>query len=121
MRRVDMAAQHRNGNAQRRRRKRATRSGRRSWKIDKDLLGCGGHVDAGQLESLALCRALYGYMMAGMRRHLILRIHNVDLLVGVVYEHVLGAMFLNALDRALVLSFFRALYSPPPLRTPAGP
>ena len=36
-----------------------------------------------------------------MRRHFVLRVDNVHFLVGVVDEHVLGAVFLDALGGAL--------------------
>src|SRR6266849_1348797 len=125
MRRIDMAAQHRNGNASRHKTKRAEPQPRPSQKMFRKqllhaLCRCC-HVDAGQLEGLALYRALNGHVMAGMRRHLVLRIDNVHFLVGVVHEHVLGAMLLDALGRALALAFFRALGSALAIRNPAGP
>src|SRR6266849_4699448 len=125
MRRVDMAAHHRNGNASRHKTKRAEPQPRPSQKMFRKqllhaLCRCC-HVDAGQLEGLALYRALNGHVMAGMRRHLVLRIDNVHFLVGVVHEHVLGAMLLDALGRALALAFFRALGSALAIRNPAGP
>src|SRR5207244_11243579 len=67
----------------------------------RDLLGCRGcHIDTGQLERIALYRALYCHVMAGMGRHLVLRVDNIHFLVGVVHEHVLGTIFLDALGRA---------------------
>src|SRR6266404_5562793 len=102
MRRVDMGATTSYGNASWRKKKKGALSGRPSRKKEKELLGCcGGHVDAGQLEGLALYRALNGHVMAGMSCHLVLRVDNVHFLVRVVYEHVLGAVLLDALGRAL--------------------
>src|SRR6267143_3560844 len=81
-------------------------------KIDRDLLGCrGSHVNARQLERLAVDRALYGHVMASMRRHFVLRVDDVHFLVGVVHEHVLGAMLLDALGRALAGLIIGALDS----------
>src|SRR5436190_13069949 len=84
----------------------------RREEIRRDLLGCrGSHVNAGQLERLAFYRALYGHVMAGMRRHFVLCVDNIHFLVGVVHEHVLGAMLLDALGCALASLFIGALDS----------
>src|SRR6267378_3906838 len=82
---------------------------------------CGRHVDAGQLQRFAVHAALYGHVMSGMRRHFVLRVDYVHLLVRVVHEHVLGAVLLDALGRAVALAFFRALYSTLAIRNPASP
>src|SRR5215472_11155475 len=79
-----------------------------------------GHVDAGQLQRVAIYRALDGHVMAGMLCNLVLRIDRVHFLVGVVHEHVLGAMFLDALGRALAGLFVRALYAALAIGDPAG-
>src|SRR5258707_12585256 len=71
---VDMAAQHRNGNASRHKTKRAELQPRPSQKmLRKQLLHalcrcC--HVNAGQLEGLAVNGAFYGHVMTRMCRHL---------------------------------------------------
>src|ERR1700719_518504 len=112
MRMVDMAAQHRSGNTSRHKTKRAPRIGTPVLKKTvKDLLDCRSHVDAAQLERFAVHRALYGHVMAGMRRHFVLRIDHVHFLVGIVHEHVLGAMLLDALGRALAGLVVCAFYS----------
>src|SRR5438094_1142075 len=73
----------------------------RREEIGRDLLGCRSrHVNAGQFERLALYRALYGHVMAGMRRYFVLRVDDINFLVGVVHAHVLGAMLLDALGAA---------------------
>src|SRR6266566_4005916 len=59
--------------------------------------------------------------MAGMRRHFVLRIDHVHFLVGVVHEHVLGAMLLDALGRALASLVVCAFYSTLAVGDPAGP
>src|SRR5713226_8905751 len=101
MRMVDMAAQHRSGNASRHKTKRASDRDARQERTDQNLLGCSSHVDAGQFERFAVHTALYGHVMAGMRRHFVLSVHDVYFLVGVVHEHILRAMLLDALGRAL--------------------
>src|SRR5207249_2796029 len=58
---------------------------------------------------VALHRALYGHVMAGMRRHFVLRIDRVHLLVPFVHEHVLGAFLLDALRRTIGMLFAHAL------------
>src|SRR6266704_3670111 len=95
----------------------------RREEFENDLLGCGSHVDAGQLERLAIYRALHCNVMAGVRCHLVLRVDNVHLLVGVVHEHVLGAMFFDALGRALSRTSLVvcALDSTLAVGNPAGP
>src|SRR5713226_4069832 len=120
---VVMAAQHRNGNASPAKTKRAsqTRWGARQVRIVELLLGRRCHFDAGQLQRVALHRALYGHVVAGMRRDFVLSIDNVHLFVGIVHEHVLRAMLFDALGRALALAFFRALHSTLAIRNPAGP
>src|SRR5215467_7432712 len=55
------------------------------------------HFDAAQFQRFAFHRALYGHVMAGVFRYLVLRVDHVHLLVGVVHEHVLGVMLLDAL------------------------
>src|SRR6267142_6780772 len=112
MRSVDMAAQYRNGNTSRHKNKTGAPTGRPLLTVVEDLLGgCGSHVNAGELERLAVYHALNGHVMAGVRCHLVLSIHDVDFLVGIVHEHVLGAMFLDALGRALAGLVVRALDS----------
>src|SRR5216684_8550121 len=59
--------------------------------------------------------------MAGMRRHFVLRIDHVHFLVGIVHEHVLGAMLLDALGRALARLVVCAFYSTLAVCDPAGP
>src|SRR5207253_10673748 len=104
--------QHRNGNASRHKTKRAPCRDARREEIGRDLLGCRSrHVNAGQFERLALYRALYGHVMAGMRRYFVLRVDDIHFLVGVVHEHVLGAMLLDALGRALASLIIGALDS----------
>src|SRR5690349_10643895 len=121
---VGMTVQHRSGNAWRDKTKRAdqTSQSARSFKIENALRLLAGHVDASQFERVAIHRALDGHVMAGVRRYLVLRIDHVHFLVGVVHEHVLGAMFLDALDRALrrtglIIRAFRAALA---IRDPAG-
>src|SRR5260370_23425820 len=82
---------------------------------------CRSHVDAGQLERIAFHGALYSHVMAGMRRHFVLRIYDIYFLVGVVHEHVLGAMLLDALGRALAGLIIRSLDSTLAVRNVAGP
>src|SRR5712691_8504797 len=98
-----MAAQHRNGNASPAKTKRASQSGwgARQVRIVELLLGRRCHFDAGQLQRVALHGALYGHVMAGMRRYSVLSIDYVHILVGVTLDHVLYAMLLDALGRPL--------------------
>src|SRR3989475_6875305 len=123
IRMVDIVSEHRNGNASRHKTKRAPRRNRgaRRGEFLGKLLGCRCHVDAGQLQRFAFHAALYGHVMSGMRRHFVLRVDYVYLLVRVVHEHVLGAVLLDALGRAVALAFFRALYSTLAVRNIAGP
>src|SRR5260370_36561802 len=93
----------------------------RPEKTGKDFLGCRDHVDTAQLERFAVHRALYGHVMAGMRRHFVLRIDHVHFLVAIVHEHVLGAMLLDALARALAGLAVCAFYSTLAACDPAGP
>src|SRR5882762_4226680 len=81
----------------------------------------GYHVDAGQLERLAVHGAFHGHVMSGMRRHFVLRVDYVHLLVGVVHEHVLGAVLLDALGGAIAGLLIRALYSTLAVGNVAGP
>src|SRR5712664_309192 len=121
---VDMAAQHRIGNASQHKTKRAEPKPRPSQKMLREQLLhtlCRRHVDAGQLEVLSVHGALYSHVMAGMRRHFVLRIYDIYFLVGVVHEHVLGAMLLDALGRALAGLIIRAFYSTLAVRNVAGP
>src|SRR5260370_1555379 len=124
MRMVDMAAQHRMGNAWAQKKKRAEPKPRPSQKMLREQLLhtlCRRHVDAAQLERFALHGALYSHVMAGMRRHFVLRIHDIYFLVGVVHEHVLGAVLLDALGRSLAGLIIRAFYSTLAVRNVAGP
>src|SRR5712692_10156402 len=123
IRMVDMAGEHRSGNASRHKTKRAPRGNRdaRRGEFLGKLLGCRCHVDAGQLQRFAVHAALYGHVVSGMRCHFVLRVDHVHLLVRVVHEHVLGAVLLDALGRAVALAFFRALYSTLAIRNPASP
>src|SRR6267142_1312081 len=83
------------------------------------LRGC--HVDAGELQRFAVHGALHGHVMSGMRRHFVLRVDYIDLLVRVIHEHVLGAVLLDALGGALPGLVIRALYSTLAVRDVAGP
>src|SRR6266403_804880 len=120
---VDMAGEHRNGNASRHKTKRAPRRNRgaRHGEFPGKLLGCRCHVDAGQLERFAFHAPLYGHVVSGMRRHFVLRVDYVHLLVRVVHEHVLGAVLLDALGGALAGLVIRALYATLAVRNIAGP
>src|SRR5207245_2468681 len=79
------------------------------------------HFDAGQLKRLAVHRALDGNVVAGMLRYFVLRVDDIHLLVGVVHKHVLGAMFLDALGRAVAGLFVRTFRSALAVGNPAGP
>src|SRR5215472_6163154 len=88
---VGMVVEHRNGNAGRDKTKRADQTSVCPLVQDNDAGSAllASHVDAGQLKRLAVHCALDGNMMAGMRRHFILRVDNIHFLVGVVHKHVL--------------------------------
>src|SRR5258708_19766207 len=124
MRMVEMAEQHRIGNASPHKTKRAEPKPRPSQKMLREQLLhtlCRRHVDAAQLERFALHGALYSHVMAGMRRHFVLRIHDIYFLVGVVHEPVLGAVLLAPLGRALAGLIIRAFSSTLAVPNLAGP
>src|SRR6516162_4301303 len=120
---VGMVVEHRNGNAGRHKTKRADPPSVcppvKANDAGSALLA--GHVDAGQLKGLAFHCALDGNVMAGMRRHFVLRVDNVHFLVGVVHKHVLGAVLLDALSGALAGFLVRAFRPALAVGNPAGP
>src|SRR5260370_42470953 len=81
MRMVEMEEQQRNGNESRNKKNGAEPQPRPSQKmLRKQLLHAlcrCSHVDAGQFERFAFNGALYGDVMAGMRRHFVLSIHDI--------------------------------------------
>src|SRR5579884_2355513 len=58
---------------------------------------CGSHLDGVQLQAAPL----YGNVMTGMVGHFVLGVDGIDLVVGVIHEHILGAVLLDALDGAI--------------------
>src|SRR3974390_685815 len=62
--------------------------------LERALLG---HLDAGELETVTVDRALHSDVMTGVSGDLVLSVDVVDLVVGVVDEHVARALFLDAL------------------------
>ena len=59
--------------------------------------------------------------MAGVSRNLVLVIDHVHLLVGVVHEYILGALFLDALGRASRVLVVAALRAAITVRNVSGP
>src|SRR5258708_4859134 len=69
---------------------------------------------------VALHVTLYGHVMSGMWSDLVLRINRINFLICVVYEHILGAMFLDALGCAFASLGVCPLGSALTIGNPAG-
>src|SRR5580692_5729484 len=78
------------------------------------------HFDALELKGAAVYRAFYRNVMPGMFRYLVLCIHNINLLVLVIDEHIFRAT-LHALDRAFARVIVGAFYAAVAVGNIAGP
>jgi hypothetical protein len=83
--------------------------------------GLVSHVNAGELEVVAINGALDGDVVTGMSGNFVLSVNGIDFLVGVIDEDILGTVFLDALGGAIGGAFMGAFRATSAVGYPTRP